>query len=318
MTRSVTAGAVLATMLSTTAFAVETRTLTFEHAGATLVGTLYLPEGHAAGAALPTVVVTGAWTTVQEQMPRTYAMALAERGFAAVTFDFRGWGRSGDLPGGARFVESPLAKIEDIRAAFAHVASLSEVDGARLHGLGICASAGYMVDAAAGNPLVTSVGLVAPWLQNAALVDAVYGGPEGVSGLTALSRQAEAAGGVVIPAAGEVGEEGVLMPLGGYYTDPARGAVPEYDNRWNQASWEGWLTYLPADHGSRLDKPLVIVHSEAAAIPDGVRAFLATYAGEAAVSWLENVGQFDFYDRPEPVTRSVDAVAAHFRTVGGS
>ena len=64
------------------------------------------------------------------------------------------------------------------------------------------------------------------------------------------------------------------MPIGGYYHDPERGAVPEYDNKWNQASWEGWLTYHPADNPQRLDKPLAVVHSEAAAFPEGVRSFL--------------------------------------------
>ncbi|MEM0968670.1 MAG: sulfatase-like hydrolase/transferase, partial [Verrucomicrobiota bacterium] len=52
------------------------------------------------------------------------------------------------------------AKTEDIRAACAAAAALPEVDAGRLNGLGICASAGYMVDASAGNPLVAKVGLV--------------------------------------------------------------------------------------------------------------------------------------------------------------
>ena len=28
------------------------------------------------------------------------------------------------------------------------------------------------------------------------------------------------------------------------------GAIPAYDNKWNNAGWEGWLTYQPADHGA--------------------------------------------------------------------
>ena len=64
------------------------------------------------------------------------------------------------------------------------------------------------------------------------------------------------------------------MPIGGYYYEADRGAIPEYDNQWNNAGWEGWLTYHPADNPQRLDKPLAIVHSDAAAIPQGVRAFL--------------------------------------------
>lgn len=303
-----------ATLMATTALAdVETRPISFENAGSTLAGTLYLPEGHD-GTPLPTVVVTGAWTSVEEQMPREYAVQMAARGFAAVTFDFRGWGKSGDLENQVRFKEDPAAKTSDIRAAFEFVATLPEVDASQINGLGICASAGYMVDAVAGNPLVQRIGLVAPWLQNAEIVEAVYGGADGVAGLIDVSRAAEAEGGQIIPAAGPEGAEGVLMPIGGYYYEADRGAVPEYDNQWNQASWEGWLTYHPADNGAALDKPLAIVHSEAAAIPQGVRAFLDGFAGDATLQWLEDVTQFDFYDNPEDVTRAANTMAEHFRS----
>jgi fermentation-respiration switch protein FrsA (DUF1100 family) len=303
-----------AALLATTALAeARTRTIVFENEGATLSGTLHLPADHVEGERLPVVVVTGAWTSVEEQMPRTYAEAMVERGFAAFTFDFRGWGKSGDLPDGVRFMEDPAAKTSDIERAFEVVAALPEVDATRIHGLGICASAGYMIDAAAGDPQVRTVGLVAPWLQNRAIVEAVYGGPEGVAGLRRLAAEAAGTpGGVIIPAAGPVGAEGVLMPIGGYYHDPARGAIAAYDNRWNTLSWEAWLSYLPADDGARLDKPLVVVHSEAAAIPEGVRAFMAGYRGEGAVIWLDGVDQFSFYDRADAVTAAADAVAARF------
>lgn len=292
--------------------AVTTRTVTFETAGSTLNGTLYLPAGHD-GTPLPTVVVTGAWTTVQQQMPATYARQMVARGFAAFTFDFRGWGLSGDLPQGQRYIESPAAKIADIRAAFDTVATLPEVDAGQIHGLGICASSGYMVDAAAGNTLVQRVGLVAPWLQDAELVNAVYGGAEAVAGLIEIGRNAAAAGGQIIPAAGPEGAEGVLMPLGGYYYEADRGAIPEYDNKWNMASWEGWLTYHPADNPARLTQPLAVVHSDAAAIPDGAKRFVRGVSGPVVQDWLANVTQFDFYDTDAVVTRAADTVAAHFR-----
>lgn len=291
---------------------VETRTVTFKNEAVVLSGILHLPEGHD-GAPLPAVVVTGAWTSVQEQMPATYAREMAKRGFATFTFDFRGWGKSGDLPRHVRFVESPEAKTSDIRAAVAFMATLSEVDASRINGLGICASAGYMVDAVAGNPLVQRIGLVAPWLHNRQILETVYGGAEGVAGLIEVSRNAEAAGGDIIPAAGPEGAEGVLMPIGGYYFEADRGAIPEYDNKWNDAGWEGWLTYHPADNPNRLDKPLAVVHSESAAIPQGVRTFLEGFAGAATARWLDDVSQFDFYDNPEDVGRAADAVADHFR-----
>lgn len=312
-TKTIASTALASALLSGTALAsdIQTRTVTFDSNGAAMAGTLYLSVDYD-GSALPTVVVTGAWTSVQQQMPATYAREMAARGYAAFTFDFRGWGQSGDLPQNVRFEENPAAKIEDIEAAIAFIAGLPEVDAANINGLGICASAGYMIDAASGNPLINRVGLVAPWLQNEALVNAVYGGEDGVNGLIELGRTAEADGGIIIPAAGPEGAEGVLMPIGGYYYEADRGAIPEYDNQWNQTSWEGWLTYHPADHGAALDKPLAIVHSESAAIPQGVRDFVSGFAGEATLQWLEDVSQFDFYDNPEDVTRAADTMAAHF------
>ena len=296
---------------------VQTRVVSFENEGATLAGTLYLPADYRRGDRLPAVVVTGAWTSVQQQMPAEYARQMADRGFAAFTFDFRGWGQSGDQPGNVRYKESPAAKVSDIKAAISFVAARPEIDAGRVHGLGICASSGYMVDAVSGNDKIRSVALVAPWLQNKEIVNAVYGGETGVAGLIKVSREAERAGGVVIPAAGPQGAEGVLMPIGGYYYEPSRGAIPQYDNKWNQASWEGWLTYYPADNPGRLDKPLAVVHSEAAAIPQGVKAFLAGYAGDATLKMLEDVTQFDFYDNPEDVTRAADVAARHFASAGG-
>ena len=301
---------VLATLMGTTAMAdVTSRTVTFENEGVALAGTIYLPSGFD-GTPQDAVIVTGAWTSVQEQMPSTYATEMAERGMIAVTFDFRGWGKSGDLPGGQRYIEDSTAKTSDIRAVIDQVSDLPIV--AKLHGLGICASAGYMVDATRGNDQVASVGLVAPWLQDKSLVEAVYGGQEGVASLMQVAANAEKAGGQIIPAAGAKGAEGVLMPIGGYYYDPARGAIPEYDNSWNNAGWDNWLDYHPVDNARTFDKPLTIVHSDAAAIPDGVRSFIQQMTGEATQAWLEDVTQFDFYDDPEAVQTASNKVAAHF------
>lgn len=305
------------TSLASTAFAdgVDTQVFTFDHNGSVMSGTLYLPEGHD-GIPLPTVVVTGAWTTVQQQMPSLYAHEMVERGFAAVTFDFRGWGKSGNLPadtaGGMRYIEMPSAKIADINAAVDHIAGFDAIDGDQIVGLGICASAGYMVDAAILNDNLKAVGLVAPWLQNQEIVNAVYGGADGVNGLINMALQADLAGGQLIHA-GYTSDS--LMGSMDYYSNFDRGLVPAYDNKWNHASWNDWLTYFPADRASALNTPVAIVHSEAAAIPDGVRTFAAQTRSASAVTWLDDVTQEDFYDNAEDVNTASDLIAEHFRTV---
>ena len=84
------------------------------------------------------------------------------------------------------------------------------------------------------------------------------------------------------------------------------------DNRWNNLGWESWLTYQPLDRAADFDKPLAIVHSEAAAIPQGVRAFLAVVPVEPTVRWLDGVDQFTLYDGSAAVADAADTVAAHF------
>ena len=85
------------------------RSVSFHSHGNLLQGALYLPETGATP--LPAVVVTGAWTTVKEQMAGTHARELAVRGHAAPAFDFTGWGQGEGTP---RYVEDPATKTADI------------------------------------------------------------------------------------------------------------------------------------------------------------------------------------------------------------
>lgn len=310
MNKYVTATAVVAGLISSATEAAMKKRVTFESAGQTLVGELFLPDTFSEGAKLPGVVVTGAWTTVKEQMPTTYAEALADRGYAALVFDFRGWGESSDrIP----FLEDPVRKTQDINAAVNFLATRPEIDSARLAGLGVCASAGYMSDAALANDNLKSVALVAPWLHDAEIVEAVYGGKDGVSGLIEISRGARRADDPVIIEAASTTNEKALMYQAPYYTEADRGLIPEYDNQFNVASWEGWLTYDAIQTADRLEKPTLLVHSDAAAIPEGAREYARRMGENASQLWLNDVAQFDFYDRPDVVRTATEAVDEHFQ-----
>ncbi|WP_199797904.1 alpha/beta hydrolase [Erythrobacter sp. KY5] len=291
--------------------AYTTERVTFQSNGEMIVGTLYVPEGVNASNTVKAVVVTGAWTTIKEQMPALYAQRLAENGMVALAFDFRTWGESA---GSTRSLENSEMKIADIEAAGRYLLSRREV--LEVHGLGICASSGYMATAAERTDIFTSLALVAPWLHNAEIVDAVYGGEEGVAGLIATGREAmtsERATGEpqLITAAGPSGSD-ALMAIEGYYIDPDRGLVPEWENTFNLASWEGWLTFDGVRAAEGITEPTLVVHSDAAAIPDGARAFYDQLRAPKAQVWLDNVTQFDFYDQPKGVDPAIEAVTAHF------
>jgi fermentation-respiration switch protein FrsA (DUF1100 family) len=306
--------ALFAAAIASPADAASSKRVVFESGGQRLVGDLYLPDTYKPGSRLPAVVVTGAWMTVKEQMPARYAAELADRGYAALAFDFRGWGQS---EGTQRQLESPTLKTEDIVAAAAFLATRPEVDPRRIGGLGICASAGYMAGAVSASPHLRSLALVAPWLHDRAIVDQVYGGPEGVAKLVATGRQAaqqfaRTGTSMLVPAASTTDRRAVMFQAP-YYTDADRGLIPEWRNEFDLASWEGWLTFDAIRIAPRLGaKPVAIVHSEAAAIPQGARSFYGKLTGPRRELWLDNVGQLDFYDRAEPVTRSAKFVAAHF------
>ena len=285
------------------------KNVTFESDGQTLAGHLYLPDTFAEGDKLPGVVVTGAWTTVKEQMAGTYAAELADRGYAALAFDFRGWGQSPDR---IQFLEDPARKTEDINAAVNYLATRPEIDASRIAGLGVCASAGYMSDAALQNGQIKSLALVAPWLHNADVVNSVYGGEEGVSGLIDAGRSAEQSDEPVIVEAASLTNENALMYQAPYYTETDRGLIPEYDNQFNVASWEGWLTYDAIQTAERLEKPTLLVHSDAAAIPQGAKEYARRMGVEATEVWLPEITQFDFYDRPDAVEIAADNVSEHF------
>lgn len=294
--------------------AATSKRVVFESNGDRLVGDLYLPDDYREGDRLPAIVVTGAWTTVKEQMPARYAAEMADRGYAALAFDFRGWGQSEGEP---RQLEHPERKTQDIVAAASYLATRPEVDAASVGGLGICASSGYMADAVARSDDMRSLALVAPWLHDRPLVLQVYGGEEGVGQLIATGRDAEAkyeeTGDPIMLEAASPTNEDAVMYQASYYVEPDRGAIPEYVNQFNAASWEPWLTFDAVAHAEKLgETPVAIVHSEAAAVPDGAHRFYEQLSGAKTELWLDDVDQLSFYDQDEPVTKAANRVAEHF------
>lgn len=283
---------------------VTSEAVSFDSNGVTLKGTLYKPEG--ATGALPGAIVTGAWTTVKEQMPGTYARELASRGMAALAFDFTGWGESGGQP---RFVEDPVVKTADIKAATDYMAGRDDIAG--LSGLGVCASSGYMAEAVADDDRLSKLALVAPWLHDPEMAEGIYGGPEAAKGLIAAS---EADDGAVLTAASTT-DNSAPMFNAPYYTEENRGLIAAYDNKFAVATWKPWLTYDAQASADRLTKPMMMVGSASIALPAGAAAYEARTKAPLEKVWLgDDVTQFDFYDRADAVKASADAVADFFQS----
>ena len=287
----------------------------------TLVGLLHLPADAPPDARLPGLVVTGSWTTVKEQMPQVYAQRLATAGYAALTFDFRGFGESEGVP---RRAESPSRKTEDLRAAVDLLATASAIDPERIGLVSVCASSGYAAAEASGDPRVRSLVMIAPWLHDAELVEIPYGertayGGTGVPALVAAgeaARERYARDGTVelVPAASASEPEAAMFAPDpeelDYYLNPARGGIPQWGNRFAVLSWPEWLGYDALASAPMLRTPTLVVHSENGAIPDGARRYAAAMPVPPKVVWIEGT-QFDFYDRPATVDRAVTEALGH-------
>lgn len=286
---------------------VQMKPVTFTSNGLVLKGRIFLPVSFNENGKYPAVVVAGSWTTVKEQMAARYAQELAASGYAALTFDYRYYGESEGEP---RQYENPGAKIADVREAVSWLAAQPFVDKDHISAVGICASAGYMAGAAAADPRIRTVVCIAPWLHNAALLEAAYSSRSGgVAGLIAAGETAARAfadkGEVqYIPAASNTDSSAAMFWPGDvldYYLNPAKGAVPEWSNRLAVMSWAEWLRFDGVAISAQVKQPLYIIHSENAAIPDGAKQFYSQLQAPKEITWLNQYNQFDFYYKPEAV-----------------
>lgn len=290
------------------------RSVSFESGGRTLAGHLFTPDGPAPG-----VIVAGSWTTVKEQMADLYARKLNEAGFATLTFDFAGFGGSEGEP---RQFESPERKIDDISAAARWLSGREEVLGGAVGGLAICASAGYMAHAIARGAPIRAFATVAAWLHDPGTVGEMYGGDDGVAERIrdgeAARRAFEADGEVrYVPAFSEDDPKAAMGEMvKSYYGDPAKGAVPEWTNRFAVMSWAGWLNFNGIEAAPGISVSTLMVHSEEAAFPNNVRRFASELRGPQRVLWRKGT-QLDFYHAPAQADPAVEAVADHFRRTLG-
>ena len=207
--------------------ATKTR-FTFESEDATLVGSLFLPDGSAPAGV---VVAVGPLTSVKEQAAGTYAQAMAERGHAALAFDYRYFGESDGEP---RQFENPEANIEDIKNAASALLADDRLKNLPLVGLGVCFGAGPMARAVAEDPRFRAfAGVAGVYTDNAKTRRGweTHTRPSIERGRAAERRWRLTGEAETIPAVAPDGGD-VAMPLREayeFYGTP-RGQVPNYVN----------------------------------------------------------------------------------------
>lgn len=277
--------------------------------GERVVGHLYLPDGPGPH---PAVVVAGPMTSVKEQVTGVYAAALAERGIAALSLDYRHYGESGGHP---RSYEHWRHKVEDLRAAIDWLATHPGVEGGRIGGAGVCLGAGYMAHAAAGHPAIKAAGFVAGYHRDPVAMR--IADPAGFDVKVEQGRAAreafEITGEVLtVPAVALTGDAAMRTPdTYDYYS--RRAAHPNYRNELAVMSREHFLPFDVQAAAGGLKAPLVMIHSERALSPDWARDFAAKLGDRVRLHWVDSQGQTDFYDDPALVSQAADALADHFR-----
>ncbi|MFQ3452387.1 alpha/beta fold hydrolase [Bradyrhizobium sp. UFLA01-814] len=129
-----------------------------------LRGWLFTPDPSAPR--LPTIVMTHGLTVQIEHGLSQFAEYLAERGFAVLVYDHRGWGRSDGEP---RREADPFRQMHDTRDAITFATMLSEIDPERIGLWGTSYSGGTALMVAAVDRRVRCVVAVGPLISGSAM-----------------------------------------------------------------------------------------------------------------------------------------------------
>ncbi|WP_405150405.1 alpha/beta hydrolase [Sphaerisporangium sp. NBC_01403] len=293
--------------------------VTFLSAGLKIAGHLYTPD---AAGPHPAIVVSHPASGVKEQTAGLYARRLAEQGFVTLAFDTAYQGESEGEPRG---LEDPSQRVEDIKSAVSFLTTREDVDADHIGTLGICASGGYVLAAAATDHRIKAVGTVsgvdvarmfrlgADGAQDPAVI-------QGMLDAAAAARTAEARGDGTrsFPVFPDTAEQ--ALALGGrhglegfeyYCTDHAQHPRSAKTLTWSSIDR---MEFFDAFRFVDLIAPrplLVIVGREAVTSWMGVEAF-QNARGPKELHWIESASHVDLYDKEEYLGPAVAKLTEFF------
>ncbi|MCD7909785.1 MAG: alpha/beta hydrolase [Clostridium sp.] len=126
----------------------------YNRLGIRLVADMYMPKDIDLTQKSAAIIVGHPYGGVKEQTSGLYAQTMAERGFVTLAWDASYGGESGGQP---RHIASHEAYVEDFSAAVDFIGTRPFVDRNRIGVIGICASGGFALSAAAIDPRMRAI-----------------------------------------------------------------------------------------------------------------------------------------------------------------
>lgn len=293
----------------------------FNNKGIEMAGNLFLPEKMESGKTYPSIVCASPAGAVKEQSSGLYAKKLAEKGFVTLAFDPSHQAESGGFP---RYEENPYDRVEDIRAAVDYLTTLKFVDRSRIAAIGLCAGAGYAINAAISDRRIKVLVGVSGTDAGAVIRDGWTGGvstEEKIKFLEMVSEERTAIANGAEPVYGNYVPENVTDDMPAtmkeaheYYRTP-RAQYPTSENKVRLASMSNIYTF-EAFHliDELLTQPLLIIAgSKSDALYVSERAVNRAASKVKELYLINGATHIDMYDRQPYVDEAIGKMTSFLK-----
>lgn len=263
-------------------------------------------------APVPVIILCHGFCGIQEVLLPRFAEAFVGAGYAAVTFDYRGFGASGGERG--RLV--PSMQIEDIHTVIAWVKALPGVDAARVGLWGTSLGGGHVLAAAASDPSIRAVVSQLGFADGEQVVTRSMADAEKQAFVSTIERMHDKKL--------NTGKE-MFVSITKVLTDDQskafveenRQRFPAMDVKIPFLTVREMLGYKPKEHAAAVACPvLVVVAGEDGVNPpdQGIALFEAVASATKKLHVEEGAGHYDMYDGPHfdsSIGRQIDWFREH-------